>query len=288
MKTPGMLVSPAWVSGYLKHPGVGIVDVRWSPKGGVTATQRDFEDGHIPGAGFMDVDRDLSGTPFTGGPGRHPLPDPDVFAEKIAALGIDDEMFVVVYDDRRGSVAARLWWMLWVTGHQAILLDGGLEAWKREGGEIEWGPQRPRERALFTSVPWPADRIVTAGAVESTVRSGTAPVLDLRVGERYRGEEEPHDPVAGHIPGARSAPWEANLDADGSFLPPEVLRERYQALGVQNDAAICYCGSGVTACHGLFALRLAGFGDARLFEGSWSDWVHDPERPVATGPDLAV
>jgi thiosulfate/3-mercaptopyruvate sulfurtransferase len=281
-----MLVSPAWLSGHLKHPGVAIVDVRWSPKGGITATRREFEDGHIPGAGFMDVDRELAGRPFADGPGRHPLPDPEVFAEKIATMGIDDEMFVVAYDDQRGSLAARLWWMLWVTGHQVSLLDGGLEAWTREGGSLEWGPAKPKDRALFTAVPWPMDRIVTASAVESTVRSGSAAVLDARVNERYRGDVEPHDPVAGHIPGARSAPWDMNLDADGMFLEPDVLRARYEALGVTGDAAISYCGSGVTACHDLFALRYAGFGDARLFEGSWSEWVRDPERPVATGPDF--
>jgi len=286
MKNPGMLASAAWLSGYLKHPGVSIVDVRWSPKGGITATRREYEDGHIPGAGFLDVDRDLARAAFVGGPGRHPLPDPEVFASKIAALGIDDEMFVVAYDDQRGSLAARLWWMLWVTGHQVALLDGGLEAWQRAGGDIERGPQKAREKALFTAVPWPMDRIVTAGGVESTVRSGVASVLDARVGERYRGEIEPHDPVAGHIPGARSAPWDLNLDPDGMFLEPDVLRARYEALGVSNDAAIAYCGSGVTACHDLFAMRLAGFGDARLFEGSWSEWIRDRERPVATGPDF--
>jgi len=285
MKNPGILATPAWLSGYLKHPGVRIVDVRWSPKGGITATKRAFEDGHILGAGFMDVDRDLAGAAFVGGPGRHPLPDPEVFASKMAALGIDDEMFVVAYDDEQGSLAARLWWMLWVTGHQVALLDGGLQAWQREGGAIEHGVPKSRDAALFTPIPWPPDRIATAGAVESTVRSGVAPVLDARVGERYRGEVEPRDPVAGHIPGARSAPWDQNVDADGMFLPPEVLRAKYEALGVTNDAAIAYCGSGVTACHDIFAMRLAGFGDARLFEGSWSGWLRD-DRPVATGPDF--
>jgi thiosulfate/3-mercaptopyruvate sulfurtransferase len=283
-----MLVSPAWLSGYLRHPAVAVIDVRWAPRGGLTVSRREYEDGHIPGAAFMDVDRDLSGTPFTGGPGRHPLPDPEVFAHKMEALGIDDEMFVIAYDDQRGSLAARLWWMLWITGHQVSLLDGGLEAWTRDGGQLERGPMKPREAAaLFTAVPWPTDRIVTAGAVESTVRSSSAAVLDARVGERYRGEVEPHDPVAGHIPGARSAPWDMDLDEDGMFLPSDVLHAKYEALGVTGDAAICYCGSGVTACHGLFALRYAGFGDARLFEGSWSDWVRDPDRPVATGPDFA-
>ncbi|MEX0985153.1 MAG: sulfurtransferase [Actinomycetota bacterium] len=285
MRLPNLLVTPAWLSGHLKHPGVAILDVRWSSSGGPTATRRAYEDGHIPGAGYIDVDRDLAAAPFVGGPGRHPLPTPETFAAKMAAHGIDDEMFVVVYDDVRGSVAARLWWMLWITGHQVALLDGGLEAWTREGGTLERGAPKPRDRALFTSLPWPPDRVVHAGAVDSTIRAGTAPVLDARVEERYRGDVETIDPVAGHIPGARSAAWTGNLDEDGSFLAPEALRARFEALGVTGDAAIAYCGSGVTSCHDLLALRLAGFGDARLYEGSWSDWVHEGDRPVATGPD---
>ena len=287
MRLPGLLVDPAWLSGHLKHPGVAILDVRWSPTGGPTATRRAFEDGHIPGAGYVDVDRDLARAPFTGGPGRHPLPDPEDFAARMAAQGLDDEIYAVVYDDVRGSVAARLWWMLWITGHQVAMLDGGLEAWTREGGTLEWGPQKPREKTLFTPIPWPTDRIVTAGAVDSTIRVGFAPVLDARVSERYLGQAEPIDRVAGHVPGARSAPWTDNLDADGRFLDPDVLRARFEALGVTNDAAICYCGSGVTSCHDLLALRLAGFGDARLYEGSWSDWIQVGDRPVAAGPEPA-
>jgi thiosulfate/3-mercaptopyruvate sulfurtransferase len=282
---PGILVSPAWLSGYLTHPGVVIVDARWSPRGGAAVARREFEDGHVPGAAFLDLDRDLSAKPFRDGPGRHPLPTPDAFAETMAAIGVDDEMIVIAYDDVRGSVAARLWWMLWITGHQAALLDGGLEGWLAEGGITERGPARQRERAIFTPVPWPTDRIATAGAVESTIRAGTAPVLDARAPERYRGETEPYDPVAGHVPGARSAPWADNLGEDGRFLPVDALRERYAGLGVTNDAAIAYCGSGTTSCLDLFAMNLAGFGDARLYEGSWSDWVHEGARPVATGED---
>jgi thiosulfate/3-mercaptopyruvate sulfurtransferase len=285
MNDPGSLVTPAWLSGQLKHPGVAVVDVRWSPRGSHAVAKREYEDGHIPGAAFMDVDRDLAGKPFVDGPGRHPLPDADVFAAKMASLGIDDEMIVIAYDDVQGSVAARLWWLLWVTGHKAALLDGGLQAWRAQGGAVESGPMAPRERVMFASVPWPPDRIVTAGAVESTVRAGSAPVLDARIVERYRGETEPYDPVAGHVPGARSASYLENLQEDGSFRSREELRERYAALGVTGDAAICYCGSGVTACHDLFAIHLAGFGDARLYEGSWSDWVHDGTRAAATGPD---
>jgi thiosulfate/3-mercaptopyruvate sulfurtransferase len=285
MNDPGTLVSASWLSGHLTHPGVAIVDVRWSPKGGPMVSRRGFEDAHIPGAGFLDIDRDLARPAFTDGPGRHPLPDPDVFASKLGGLGIDDEMLVVAYDDVRGSLAARLWWMLASTGHRAALLDGGLDRWRAEGGAIETGPMRVRPAAIFTPAPWPADRIVNASAVESTLRVGVAPVIDARAEARYRGDEEPFDPVAGHIPGARSAPWSGNLEEDGTFRSPEELRERYEALGVTNDAAIAYCGSGVNACHELFAMHRAGFGDARLYEGSWSDWVSDPSRPVVVGAE---
>lgn len=285
MNDPGVLVTPAWLSGQLKHPGVAIVDVRWSPRGSYAVSKREFEDGHIPGAAFLDIDRDLSGKPFVDGPGRHPLPDPDAFAAKMATLGIDDEMVIVAYDDVRNSVAARLWWMLWVTGHKVALLDGGLQAWRDQGGAIESGAMTPRDRVMFGSVPWPPDRIAPASAVESTLRAGSAPVLDVRAAERYRGETEPYDPVAGHIPGARSAPWTDNLTEDGTFRSREELRQRFGALGVTGDAAISHCGSGINACHTLFAIHLAGFGDARLYEGSWSDWVHDAGRPVATGAE---
>jgi thiosulfate/3-mercaptopyruvate sulfurtransferase len=285
VRTPGTLVDAGWVSAHLRHPDVLIVDVRWSPRGGPNVARRGFEDGHIPSAAFLDVDQDLSGTPFADGPGRHPLPTPEAFAAVMASLGVDDEMFVVAYDDVRGSVAARLWWMLWITGHQVALLDGGYEAWIQAEGAIERGPAQRRPRAIFSPVPWPKDRIVSADAVALTLRAATAPVLDARVEERYRGEDEPIDPVAGHIPGARSASWTENLDERGRFLPSDVLRQRYAALGVVGDAAIAYCGSGVTSCHDLFALQRAGFGDARLYEGSWSDWIHDGTRPIATGDD---
>jgi thiosulfate/3-mercaptopyruvate sulfurtransferase len=285
VRLPGTLVDAAWVSGHIHHPGVVIVDVRWSPRGGPNVARREFEDGHIPGAGFLDVDRDLSGKPFVSGPGRHPLPTPEAFADVMATLGVDDEMFVVAYDDVRGSVAARLWWMLWITGHQVALLNGGFETWIEGGGVVERGPGDRRPKALFSPVPWPKDRIVSSDAVALTLRAGTAPVLDARVRERFRGEAEPIDPVAGHIPGARSASWTGNLDEQGRFLPAGVLRERYAALGVTGDAAIAYCGSGVTSCHDLFAIHRAGLGDARLYEGSWSDWIHDGSRAVATGDE---
>lgn len=264
-----------------------MVDVRWSPSDGIAATRRAFEEGHVPTAAFLDLDRDLAARAFVEGPGRHPLPTPERFAETMGSIGIGDDTVVVAYDDVRGSVAARLWWMLEIIGRRAALLDGGLDAWRAAGGHIERGPAVSR-RGSFTPTPWPKDRIVDAGVVASTIRSGVSPVLDARATERYRGDTEPFDPVAGHVPGARSAPWTANLDAQGRFLPPTTLRHRYEAMGVTDAATIAYCGSGVTSCVDLLALRLAGFGDARLYEGSWSDWVGDPGRLVATGDEAGT
>jgi thiosulfate/3-mercaptopyruvate sulfurtransferase len=285
MNLPGPVVSPAWLSQYLKHPGLALIDVRWSPTGSTTVARREFEERHIPGAAFADIDRDLSSRPFVDGPGRHPLPTPEAFARFMASLGLDDEMDFVVYDDVRGSVAGRLWWMLSITGHEVALLDGGIDAWIEDGGQIERGPMPRRDPALFRPVPWPRDRIVGPDAVTLTLDAGSAPVLDARAAERYRGEVERLDPVAGHIPRAVSAPWTEYLDERGRFKTPSELRAYFEALEVRGDAAIAHCGSGITACQTLLALRVAGFGDARLYEGSWSDWVRDPSRPVATGPE---
>jgi thiosulfate/3-mercaptopyruvate sulfurtransferase len=278
---PGLLVDAEWLSRHLDQPGVRVLDVRWSAAGGADETRRAFEEAHIPGAALVDMDRDLSAAPFIGGPGRHPLPPAGRFAALMGSLGVGDGTLVIAYDDAGGSLAARLWWMLEATGRSVALLDGGLESWRGRGGAVEAGPPASRDPAAFAPVSWPGGRIVDAAGVGASIRSGTAVVLDARAGERYRGEQEPIDPVAGHIPGARSAPWTGNLDEGGRFLPPGVLRARYQALGAGGGAAVAYCGSGVTACHDLFAMRLAGFDDLRLYVGSWSDWVHDRSRPVA-------
>lgn len=273
-----LLVDATWLADHLDE--VIVVDVRWSATGGTAEATRAFEAGHIPGAVFLDVDRDLAATPFVDGPGRHPLPTPEAFTRTLSVAGIADDDLVVAMDDVRGSVAARLWWMLDATGRQAALLDGGLEAWS---GPLEAGAAPPRARTDPEVRPWPANRLADADEV---ARATGGTVLDARTGERFRGDVEPIDPVAGHIPGAKSAPWNSNLDDGGRFLSADVLAARYRALGVADDGtSIAYCGSGVTSCLDLFALRLAGLGNARLFAGSWSDWVHDPSRPVAVGDD---
>ena len=282
IELPGPLVGAAWLEPRLGEPGLVVADVRWSVTGGTAEAQAAYERGHLPGAIFVDVDRDLAATPFVDGPGRHPLPSPDELAATMRALGIDEDDVVVAYDTTGGSLAARLWWLLDVTGHRAAMLDGGLPAWT---GAFETGAPPSRERAAFASRPWPEERIADAGDVAEAVRSGDAVVVDVRAGERFRGETEPIDPVAGHVPGARNLPWADHLDpATGLLLPAEVLRERYAAVGVhEGGAAIVHCGSGITGCLGLLALKVAGIGDARLYQGSWSDWVHDQSRPVATG-----
>ena len=274
----GELVDADWLAAHLGE--VVVVDVRWSPTDGTVAAEQAFAGGHIPGAVFFDLDRDLAGRPFVDGPGRHPLASPAAFTAVLGAAGIGDDDTVVAYDDVRGSVAARLWWMLDVTGRRAALLNGGLAAW---AGPLETGTVFTRPRADPQVRPWPEARIATADDVPEAIDRG-ASVLDARAGERFRGEIEPIDPVSGHIPGGRSAPWADNLDDGGRFRSPDALREGYRALGVgDGDEAIVYCGSGVPSCLDLLAMRFAGLPDGKLYVGSWSGWIHDRDRPVAIG-----
>jgi thiosulfate/3-mercaptopyruvate sulfurtransferase len=273
---PGPLVDAAWLSAH--HDGVVVADVRWVLGG--TAREA-FELRHLPGAVSIDADRDLAAAPFDG-PGRHPLPSPQAFAASMARAGVGDDTYVVAYDDARGSIAARLWWMLDVIGHPVAVLDGGLEAWN---GPTETGAGHAPAPVGFTSTPWPRDALADAGLVDEARLDAASLVLDVRAAERFRGEIEPLDPVAGHIPGARSAPWTDSMDADtGRFLGPERMRERWAGAGVDDAGrVIAHCGSGLTACHAILSMRVADLGRARLYEGSWSDWVSDPSRPVATG-----
>lgn len=271
------LVDAAELAALLDDPSVVVADVRWYLDG--RSGRAAYEAGHIPGSVFIDLETVLAAAPGDG-PGRHPLPDPEVFAAGMWAAGISDDDLVVAYDDAGGSVAARLWWMLRVTGHTAAVLDGGIHAWT---GDLETGAPPARASGTFTATPWPQDRIVDADDVARMIEEGTA-VVDARAAERYRGEVEPIDPRAGHIPGARSAPWSDNLSPRGTFLSAGELRATYETLGARRDRpVVAYCGSGVTACHDVLALTLAGFDDVRLYEGSWSDWCSDPERPAATG-----
>ncbi len=281
MSLPGPLIGVEWLRGAMGDPLLLVADVRWYSDG---SGRSRFEEGHIPGAVFVDVDTDLA-SPKTKGSGRHPLPSTEAFAEAMQRVGIGDEESVVAYDDAGGSNAARLWWMLSVTGHRAAVLDGGLQGWN---GPLESGPSRPPPaRGRFTARPWPRDRIVDAETVDRLRRDPRAVVLDARAPERYRGQTEPIDPVAGHIPGAGNAPWSENVDpATGRFRSPEELREQYRARGVEEGReVVAYCGSGVTSCHDVLALELAGIRGAKLYVGSWSEWIAEPSRPVAEGPE---
>jgi thiosulfate/3-mercaptopyruvate sulfurtransferase len=268
------MVSPVvtweWVQ---RHPEAVLADVRWYLDG--RSGRRAYDIGHLPGAVFVDLDRWLA-APASAAAGRHPLPEPEVFASGMSELGITDSHTVVAYDDGGGVVAARLVWMLRVTGHEAALLDGGLADYD---GPLELH-STARPPASFTPRAWPVHRL-------ADIDDATDPasvVLDARDAVRFRGEHEPVDPRPGHIPGARNVPCRANLDPTGHFLPAEELRQRFLDAGVTDDASVVsYCGSGVTACHNLLSLELAGFGPGRLFPGSWSQYSHAAERPAALG-----
>lgn len=279
MRFPGPLVDAAWLEAAVGELGIVVADVRWYPQGGGRSA---FEGGHIPGAVFLDVDRDLAGPP-NGDTGRHPLPEPEAFARAMERAGIGDDTSVAAYDDAGGSNAARLWWMLMVTGHEAAVLDGGLQEWP---GELESGTGRNRVPGQFTPRPWPSDRIVGVLEVARLRRDASAVVLDARSAERYRGDVEPIDAVGGHIPGAKNAPWAGNLDPEtGLFLPSDELKRRYEELGVEEGrTVVAYCGSGVTSCHDVLALELAGFPGTKLYVGSWSGWISGLSRPMAKGP----
>jgi thiosulfate/3-mercaptopyruvate sulfurtransferase len=256
-----------------QEDNVVLADVRWYLDG---RSGRDaYEQGHIPGAVFVDLDDWLTGD---AGPtrGRHPLPDPDAFAAGLSGAGIGDHDLVVAYDDAGGVIAARLVWMLRAIGHGAALLDGGLASFDQP---LEAGTTT-RPASAFTPQPWPARFL-------ADIDDATDPanlVIDARDANRYRGEHEPVDARAGHIPGARNVPCRDNLSSNGRLLDPEQLRRRFRAAGVVDGAqVISYCGSGVTACHNLLAIEHAGLGAGRLFPGSWSQYSQAADRPVATG-----
>ncbi len=276
---PSPLISAAALRRRLRRPdSPTLLDVRWEP---ATGAQPDaYRSGHIPGAAFVDLDRDLAAPP--GIRGRHPLPAADEFGRSMRAAGVSGHRAVVVYDADTGMAAARAWWVLRYFGHPGVsLLDGGLKAWTAARGELATGAPAPQS-GDFTPHPGGMPVLDAAGAA-ALARRGV--LLDARAPERFRGEVEPIDPVAGHIPGARNRPMTLNLDqAVGGFADPPTLRRAFAEIGVGSETATgVYCGSGVSAAHEVLALELAGV-DAALYPGSWSEWVGNPVRPVATGP----
>lgn len=278
LRLPGPIVSVDWLQTHLHDPALRVADVRWSLAGPPGAEL--YAAGHVPGAVFLDADRELS-SPGEG-PGRHPVPDAAKLSDILGSRGIGDEHVVIAYDDAGGSVASRLWWLYRHYGHEGCcaVLDGGIAAWTDAGLSLVSG-STAHPPASWTAHP-PQDDLVSTETVEQL--GPDVLLIDARAGERYRGETEPIDPRPGHIPGARSAPWASNLDERGRFLTPDQLRTRYEALGANRRPVVAYCGSSLTATHDLLALELAGIGAGRLYEGSWSHWSSDPERPAATGP----
>lgn len=278
-----MLVTPDWLNERLNDPNVRPVDVRWflTERG---RGRQDYLEAHIPGAAHLDIDQDLAGLPGQG-PGRHPIPSVEAFAAAAGRAGIGPATHVVAYDASGGAYAARLWWLLRYFGHENVsLLDGGWIEWLARGHATESG-EATVEPAQFTAHPR-AELAVNANDVEQLRHAPNALLLDARATERYEGRVEPVDKRAGHIPGAKSAPFVQNVREDGTFKTPEELRARFDALGAgEAEQVVAYCGSGVTAAHNVFALKLAGYPEPKLYEGSWSDWSSDPARPVATGSE---
>jgi thiosulfate/3-mercaptopyruvate sulfurtransferase len=276
------LVGTEWLASRLGEAGLVVADVRWyldpSRRG------RDaWRAGHVPGAVFLDVDEDLSAP--GGGPGlpagRHPWPAEEQVARVMGAVGIGPGARVVAYDDASGAVAARLWYLLRAHGHEQVaVLDGGFARWRAEGRPVTTEGPRVTPSAFMGRLR--PGFVIDKASFRATHRRRL--VLDARAAERYRGETEPIDPRAGHVPGAKSAPWTANLDTEPvpGFLPPAALRRRYEELGAAREEPVVYCGSGVNACHDLLALHLAGL-RGTLYAGSWSEWSSDPSLPLETG-----
>ena len=273
-------ITPEDLRARLDAPELRLVDVRFSladPASG----RRGYVEGHLPGAAYLDLEVDLSGPVGRHG-GRHPLPDAGRLAARLGACGIGPDAWVVAYDDADGMVAGRLWWLLRWLGHERVqVLDGGLAAWSAAGGERTTAP--PEHAPTDFGPRTQADLHVDRDWLLARLDDPSVVVVDARAPERYRGEVEPLDPRAGHIPGAVNLPFTGNLEG-GRFRPLAALQERYRGL-TGAGTVVVYCGSGVSAAHDLMALEACGLRGARLYPGSWSDWVSHADAPVATGPD---
>jgi thiosulfate/3-mercaptopyruvate sulfurtransferase len=282
------LISAAWLLEHHLEADLRVVDARFllgQPNAGRDA----FAAGHLPGAIFLDLERDLSGPKRSDGRGgRHPLPDPNVLAVRLSELGVGNEHVVIAYDDPSGGqgfYAAHVWWLLRYLGHDRIaVLDGGLPAWIAVGGGLEVGDSlagKSHAKASFTAQVRPE---MLASAEDVLARGSGSVLIDSRAAPRYRGEVEPMDAKAGHIPGAINLDWSAGLESDGRFKSSSLQSERFTALEDAEEILV-YCGSGVSACGNLLALELAGVAGAKLYAGSWSDWISQPNAPIAAGAE---
>ena len=278
------LISTDELARQLADPALVLVDCRHNLSD-VDAGQRAYGASHLPGARFMHMDRDLSGE-RTGCNGRHPLPDVAALSGSLSRAGIDASKQVVAYDQNNGMWASRLWWLLHWLGHDAAaVLDGGIDKWITEGRPITADPPSVRPARFVAMTPQPV--ISSADILRNLSNHPSSPltIIDARAPERFRGDIEPLDPVAGHIPGAINRPYVANLTPQQTFKPAELLRAEFEAQlgGAPLSSVVHQCGSGVTACHNVLAMAVAGLPGSRLYPGSWSEWVADPARPVARG-----
>lgn len=284
------LIGAAALRDLVGKPEIAVVDCRFdlmNPEGG----RRAYLQGHIPGARYADLNRDLS-APITATSGRHPLPGAEEFAATLTRLGIGSASQVIAYDENAGAFAARLWWMLRWLGHPAAaVLDGGLKAWVSLGCALQSGEEKPLPLPLpaaaggHLSQQAGAATVIETAEVERRLRDPAFLLIDARAAERFTGAVEPIDAVAGHIRGAVNQPFSANLGADGRFLPAPILRQMWERrlAGRSPTQVAAMCGSGVTACHNLLSLEVAGLRGAKLYAGSWSEWIRDPHRPVERG-----
>jgi thiosulfate/3-mercaptopyruvate sulfurtransferase len=275
-----LLIEPRQLAALVREdPSVAIVDCRHDLAHPQWGAER-FAAGHIPGAVFAHLDRDLSGA-VTPESGRHPLPQPERLAETFGRWGVGEDTQIVAYDQGNGAFAARLWWLARFLGHaRAAVLNGGLAAWQAAGLPVV---AAPTARALRRFVGRPElSQVVSSAEVADGLERGDIVLVDARAADRFAGRNETVDPVAGHVPGARNHPFAQNLDAEGRFLAREELARRWRKTlsGASPAALVSMCGSGVTACHNLLAMELAGLAGARLYAGSWSEWIRDPARPV--------
>ena len=282
------LISPQQLAERLKAGGVVILDCRFAledPDYGRCS----YAEGHIEGAQYADLERHLSGPVTKGVTGRHPLPAADTLVQQLRAWGISADTDIVLYDDGPGAYAARAWWLLaWLGKRDGVfILDGGLKAWHGAGFPLSLDAPLV---APGTFAGTPDNRLLLdAEQLEKRLGQPELTLIDARAQPRFRGDVEPIDPVAGHIPGAQCAAFNENLDTDGRFLPAAQLKQRFaaQLQGRSPDELVAYCGSGVTACHNLFALSLAGYPLGKLYAGSWSEWITDPKREIATGDSVS-